>query len=221
MDIREQIGNRVTKSRKALGITIKELSARIDGALSAARISNWEQGTRSPGPLEAKLLADQLQVSASYLLCLTDNLDGELSLNNGTGMRFVPFLTMKEVSIANFSFDQALLYDEREKVIVVNHLNQSKTNAHLFALLIEDTSMQPLLNTGDLVIINTNRIPNPGDLVLAYFPLKNQTILRRYGEAPDCLFQLLASNALWATINIKNKEDVILYGVMSEFRRYL
>ena len=54
MDIREQIGNRITKSRKAVGITIKELSARI-GTLSAARISNWEQGTRSPGPIEAKL----------------------------------------------------------------------------------------------------------------------------------------------------------------------
>ena len=180
MDIKEQIGNRITKSRKALGITIKELSARI-GALSAARISNWEQGTRSPGPLEAKLLADQLRVSASYLLCLTDNPEGELSLSNGGGTRFIPLLTMKEAS----------------------------------------TSMQPILNVGDLVIVDADRIPNPGDLVLAYFPVKNQTILRRYGEAADCLFQLLASNDLWATINIKNEEDVILCGVVSEYRRYL
>ena len=220
MDIKEQIGNRITKSRKALGITIKELSARI-GALSAARISNWEQGTRSPGPLEAKLLADQLRVSASYLLCLTDNPEGELSLSNGGGTRFVPLLTMKEASHANCSLDQALLCDGREKAIVVDHLNQSKTNARLFALLIEDTSMQPILNVGDLVIVDADRIPNPGDLVLAYFPVKNQTILRRYGEAADCLFQLLASNDLWATINIKNEEDVILCGVVSEYRRYL
>ncbi|WP_457604303.1 helix-turn-helix domain-containing protein, partial [Legionella pneumophila] len=72
MDIREQIGNRITKARKELGITIKELAERT-AELSPARISNWEQGTRSPGPMEAKLLADQLNVSAAYLLCLTDN----------------------------------------------------------------------------------------------------------------------------------------------------
>ena len=221
MDIKDQIGNRITKSRKALGITIKELSARI-GALSAARISNWEQGTRSPGPLEAKLLADQLRVSASYLLCLTDNPEGELLLSNGVGMRFVPLLTMKEASHANFSLDQALLLcDGREKAVVVDNLNQSKTNARLFALRIEDTSMQPTLNVGDLVIVDADRIPNPGDLVLAYFSVKNQTILRRYGEATDCLFQLLASNDLWAIITIKNEEDVILCGVVSEYRRYL
>lgn len=220
MDIKDQIGSRITKSRKAVGITIKELSARI-GELSAARISNWEQGTRSPGPVEAKLLADQLKVSASYLLCLTNNPDGELSLNNGSGARFVPLLTMKEASQTNFSLDQRLLCDEREKAVVVDHLNQSTTDARLFAVVVEDSSMQPILNTGDLVIINADRTPNPGDLVLAYFPLKNQTILRRYGEAKDCLYQLLASNELWATINIKNEADVILCGVVSEFRRYL
>ena len=166
-------------------------------------------------------MADQLRVSASYLLCLTDNPEGELSLSNGGGTRFIPLLTMKEASTANFSLNQALLCDGREKAVVVDHLNQSKTNARLFALLIEDTSMQPILNVGDLVIVDADRIPNPGDLVLAYFPVKNQTILRRYGEAADCLFQLLASNDLWATINIKNEEDVILCGVVSEYRRYL
>ncbi|WP_154699594.1 helix-turn-helix domain-containing protein, partial [Legionella pneumophila] len=46
MDIREQIGNRITKARKELGITIKELAERT-AELSPARISNWEQGTRS------------------------------------------------------------------------------------------------------------------------------------------------------------------------------
>ena len=220
MDIREQIGNRITKSRKALGITIKELSARI-GSLSAARISNWEQGTRSPGPLEAKLLANQLQVSASYLLCLTDNPDGELSLNNGGGTRFVPLVKMKEAHQDNIVAEQRLLFNGRDKAVVVDHLNTSKANTDLFAVIIEDTSMNPKLNIGDLVIVDRNRTPKPGDLVLAYFPLKNQTILRQYGEATDCLFQLLASNELWATVNIKNEDETVICGVISECRRYL
>lgn len=63
------------QARKANGLTIKVL-AEMTG-LGAARIGNWEQGTRSPGPEEAKLLSSALNVASSWLLCLTDNPRGE------------------------------------------------------------------------------------------------------------------------------------------------
>lgn len=224
MDIREQIGNRITKSRKALGITIKELSSRI-GTLSAARISNWEQGTRSPGPNEAKLLAAELHVSASYILCLTDSPEGELSLTGGAGARFIPVLTMKEAphakELMQSNAERSLLFDEREKAVVVDRFNQSHSNACLFAATVEDTSMQPEFRPGDLVIIDVDRHPNPGDHVLAFFPTKKQTVLRKYGESEGCLFQLLASNELWATVNVKGATDTAIAGVVVEHRRYL
>jgi len=90
MSIKEKIGARITQTRKALGITIKELAERT-GELSAARISNWEQGTRSPGPTEAKQLAKALNISASFLLCLTDNPNGDLAANSNT-IRFIPII---------------------------------------------------------------------------------------------------------------------------------
>lgn len=69
------IGSRITQARKANGLTIKVLAERT--GLGAARIGNWEQGTRSPGPEEAKALSKELGVAASWLLCLTDDLRGE------------------------------------------------------------------------------------------------------------------------------------------------
>ncbi len=69
------IGGRITQARKANGLTIKALAERT--GLGAARIGNWEQGTRSPGPEEAKVLSGELQVAASWLLCLTDDPRGE------------------------------------------------------------------------------------------------------------------------------------------------
>ena len=223
MDIREQIGNRITKSRKAVGITIKELSARI-GTLSAARISNWEQGTRSPGPVEAKLLAGELHVSASYILCLTDSPEGELSLTRSGGARFIPVLMMKEAphakELMQSNAEQSLLFDAREKAVVVDQFNKSHANACLFAVTVEDTSMQPEFNPSDLVIVDAERAPNPGDHVLAYFPAKKQTVLRKYGEAEGCLFQLLASNELWATVNVKGGDEAVVCGVVVEHRRY-
>lgn len=223
MDIREQIGNRITKSRKTLGITIKELSARI-GSLSAARISNWEQGTRSPGPNEAKMLAEELQVSASYILCLTESPQGEIFLAKGRGTRFVPVLTMKEApharELIQSKSEQSLLFDGYEKAVVVDHFNKSQASACLFAVVVEDSSMQGTFDGDSLVIVDADRVPSPGDYVLAYFPAKKQTVLRKYGEAEGCLFQLLASNELWATVNVKQNDEAVFCGVVVEDRRY-
>jgi len=224
MNLREQTAGRITKARKAKGITIKELSARI-GTLSAARISNWEQGTRSPGPSEAMLLAGVLHVSPAYLLCLTDRPEGELTLVGEGGARFVPVLMMKEAIHAKdlllSNAERSLLFDEREKAVVVDCFNKSNANACLFAVTVEDSSMQPEFTPGDLVVVDAERAPIPGDHVLAYFPAKKQIVLRKYGEAEGCLFQLLASNELWATVNVKSEAEAVVCGVVVEHRRYL
>ncbi|AWN72413.1 LexA family transcriptional regulator [Legionella anisa] len=219
MDIREQIGNRITKARKERGITIKELAART-AELSPARISNWEQGTRSPGPLEAKLLADQLHVSASYLLCLTDNPQGDLIQSSENRLRYIPILSIKDSPHAREILGQQDTF-AFEKIIVIDNFNLSVKSAALFAAIVEDNSMQAELNPGDIVIIDGQLQPNPGQYVLVYLTEKKQTVLRRYGEADGCLFQLLPNSELWATISIKQPDECELIGVVVEIRKYL
>lgn len=219
MDIRSQIGNRITKARKELGITIKELAAKTKD-LSPARISNWEQGTRSPGPLEAKLLSAQLKVSASYLLCLTDNPQGDLIQNSESHIRHIPVLSMKEAPYAReiLEKEEAIAF---EKTIVIDDFNKSIRSQILFAVIVEDNSMHPELNPSDIVIIDTTLQPNPGNYVLVYLTQKKQTILRKYGEADECLFQLLANSELWATVSIKQANEVQFIGVVTELRKQL
>ena len=219
MDIREQIGHRITKARKELGITIKELAARTV-TLSPARISNWEQCTRSPGPLEAKLLSEQLGVSASYLLCLTDNPQGDLIQNPENKFRHIPILSMKEAPHAREILGQQEPFIF-EKTILIDSLNPSIKSSALFATSVDDSSMQPGLNPGDVVVIDGDSQPNPGHYVLVYLTQKKQTVLRLYGEADGCLFQLLASSDLWATVSIKEASEAQIIGVVVEIRKYL
>lgn len=216
--LRETIGNRITQARKQVGITIKELATRT-GSLSPARISNWEQGTRSPGPLEAKQLSDQLKVSASYLLCLTDNVEGELVQRMDGGLHHVPVLGLADARYVKEILN-AGENSTAHKSIVVDGFNKSKDSGCLFAVLVEDSSMQPDFNAGDLVIVDGELSPKPGDYVLAYLPSKQHTVLRKYGEADGCLFQLLASNELWATMRIEQQGDVELCGVVVELRKH-
>lgn len=218
MELRKEIAARITKARKEKGITIKELAARTQ-ELSPARIGNWEQGTRSPGPTETKLLAEQLGVSASYLLCLTDHPLGDLVNNSCHGMRAIPVLTMPEAVLAKkivSSFEVA----NDDTHIVVDSFNKSLKSTCLFAAIVENNSMQPDLNPGDLVIIDGDRAPKPGDFVLAYLPAKQQTVLRKYSESGDGLFQLLASNELWAAVSVRAVEEATIIGVVVERRRY-
>ena len=78
--MKKMIGSRITQARKANGLTIKALAART--GLGAARIGNWEQGTRSPGAAETKLLSEALNVAGAWLLCLTDDPRGEYIESN-------------------------------------------------------------------------------------------------------------------------------------------
>lgn len=79
--------------------------------------------------------------------------------------------------------------------------------------------MQPVFNAGDLVVVDGELLVKPGDYVLAWLPAKKQSVLRKYGEADGCLFQLLASNELWATVSVKQADDAVLIGVLVECRR--
>ena len=222
MNIREKIGERITKSRKKLGITIKELSLRSKN-LSAARISNWEQGTRLPGPMEVKTIANILNVAPSYLMCLSDSPNGELRLPNSDSARFIYVQTLDNFSSSRKESKEKniLIGDEITKSILIDHLNKSSKSDHLFATLVEDGSMQPEFNPGDLVVVDANKLPSPGNYVLANLPSKNQTVLRKMAEAENCKYQLLALNPLWTKISVGSDQDALIIGVVVEHRRYL
>lgn len=71
MSIKEEIGRRIWAARDKAGLSLKELAEKT-GTLGPSRISNYEQGTRTPGPEEAKILARALGISAAYILCVDD-----------------------------------------------------------------------------------------------------------------------------------------------------
>lgn len=61
-----EIGNRIRKYRKKLGINQKELAKRI--GVSNGRVSNWEQGLNRPDADMLAELCHALNVSPSSLL---------------------------------------------------------------------------------------------------------------------------------------------------------
>lgn len=61
-----ELGNRIKRLRKELGISQKELAERI--GVSNSRVSNWEQGINRPDADILAKLCSALQTSPSLLL---------------------------------------------------------------------------------------------------------------------------------------------------------
>lgn len=209
MTIKEKIGQRIMDERKAKGLTRKAL-AELTGELKVSRINNYERGDRTPGPEEIKLLADALEVPASYLMCLTDNKDGSPSKSPGLGL-LLPILNYKQASNPA-AFMESLNDDMDAKVEFLpagSSLSDSLGDS-AFALLVQDDSMAPEFRTNDILIIDSDTKPRPGDVVVALLDGEQEVIVRKYKQLSAAKgaqeYELIALNEDWANVHVNGKD---------------
>jgi len=81
MDYKKEIGARIRKAREAKGLTLRELSARVNDLLDLKRINAYENGVRMPKPQEVTILSKALGVRPAYLMALEDEAEEQLVRN--------------------------------------------------------------------------------------------------------------------------------------------
>ncbi|HBD7468588.1 TPA: helix-turn-helix domain-containing protein [Legionella pneumophila] len=205
MNIKEKIGQRIMNERKAKGLTRKAL-AELTSELKISRINNYERGDRTPGPTEIKLLADALEVSASYLMCLTDNREGKMTKSLGMGA-LIPVLDFKQ-AIDPAYFIQKIKEDVDTKVefIPVSTAVSDIIGKNAFALHIKDDSMMPEFRFNDVIVVDLDTSPKPGDFVVAMVEGEQEVIVRKYKQLSASKevqqFELIALNDDWADIRV-------------------
>lgn len=229
MNIKQSIGDRITYSRKQLGITIKELAARTK-TLSAGRISNWEQGTRNPGPAEAKLIAEVLGVSPSYILCLSDDPRGDLHIQSEILPKCVPVSPLNKAHLSKSELQEIIKkltpFSENIPKVFLEEKSNLIAGPNTFATIIEDTSMSPDFNVGDIVIADPDKKPKPGQYVIAHIKSSKENVIRKYRESDiksstKETFELVALNQDWRTIQINSQKDGSIIAILIEHRRFL
>lgn len=209
MSIKEKIGQRILDERKAKGLTRKAL-AELTGELKVSRINNYERGDRTPGPTEIKLLADALEVSPSYLMCLTDSREGKISKSPGMGA-LIPVLDYKQ-AIDPAGCIEKIKEDVDTKVefAPVSTVVSDSIGKDAFALKIQDESMIPEFRVNDVLIIDPDTTPKPGDLVVALIEGEQEVIVRKYKQLSASKearqYELIALNDDWADIRVGSNE---------------
>jgi SOS-response transcriptional repressor LexA len=205
INIREKIGQRIRTARKIKGLTRKALAelalAELTEDLKQSRINGWERGARIPGPEEIKLLAKVLDVSASYLMCLSDDEQPEKISDLGV---LIPILDHKQAVDSKAHIDAIQNQQNMDGVsfIPISAEIAKYLGKYTFALKIIDDSMEPELRVNDILIVNGDAEPKPGGLVIAKLEKEDTVIARRYKQLSNSNeeFILSAVNENWASI---------------------
>lgn len=99
--------------------------------------------------------------------------------------------------------------------------------AQTFALIVGDRAMQPEFSEGDLVIIDPETPPQPGEIVAAQVDGEPQLMLRKYrvrkanARQRQSRIELIALNEDFASITIDNDLPGTVIGPVIEHRRRL
>lgn len=219
MSIKEQIGQRLLIERKAKGLTRKALSELTDD-IKQSRINNYERGYRTPGPEEIKQLSKALDISAAYLMCLTDDKNSDKP-KTVPGLRaLIPFLNLKQAAKPKAEIDKIKSAEDASPVTFLPISNQLAKHAggYSFAIQMNDDSMSPELLNTDILIVDPDINVQPSDMVLAEIEGQGEVVVRRFKQlsAVDKFesYELLANNANWPNIKVSGQSKTKIIGVV-------
>lgn len=216
LDIKKEIGRRIFEARKAKGLTQKALGD-LAGNLKQTRLTNWEQGLRTPGPEEIKQLAVALDVSPAFLMCLSDEKQIKAVKSHS---RLIPLLDHHQACDAKKHLDAIRLKDSLEDVtlISVSTVLLPELSDDAFALKMIDESMVPEIRVGDVLVIDPAISPKPGDFVAVKVADKSEVIVCQYKKlsftSPE--FELITLNDNWPNIKDADKLETNIEGKVTQ-----
>ena len=219
--------SRVRSRRKELGLSQAELAKR--GKLSQTTISDIERG-RNDASREIVELAVALQCSPEWLKTGQGPMEGIAQVRSSVihlGPSAVPVQRPSGQPVPLLATVPAGNWREVVDAYAMGGADSyvmalEDVGAHGFALRVEGNSMEPEFHAGEVIFINPDRQPNPGDFVVARNH-KLECTLKKYrprglNERGEEYFELVPLNEDYPTL----RSDFIqleIIGVVVELRR--
>ena len=202
------LGNKKTMSKnlkkylKLYNVSRTQFSESLD--ISYSTISDWVNGNAYPRIDKIEMMANYFGINKSDLV--------EENYNNETSALKIPVLGSVAAGIPISAVEDILDYEE----VPISWQNQGE----FFALRIKGDSMEPRMESGDVVIVKQQSDANSGDTVIALVNGDDATCKRL--EKTDNGIMLVSTNTKYPPMffskeDIVNKPVVIL-GKVVEFR---
>jgi len=220
------ISDRIASRRKDLSLTQVALAKKI--GISGVSVGKWESGLNQPKGRYLNDLAAALGVSVDWLL--TGKEGGVVGMTDAHPLGYhnvepavipqgnrVPILSYVQAGNWREMCEQATTFDGN-----VEYVSASIDIGPCgFGLWLRGNSMTPIFNEGDLIIVDPDESPRPGDYVVAKNGGEEATFKkyrpRGIDENGQEVFELVPLNDDYPTMH-SDRQHIEIIGVMVEHR---
>lgn len=211
-----KLSDRIKHRRTVLFLTQEELAKKV--GVSRVSVSQWERGDTSPKGDNFFSLSKALACSAEWLI----DGKGDPDFNNVVPASVVghniPVLSY--VQAGNWCESQAYSGADGD----IEYVNADvDDDSRAFAVWVQGSSMTPEFNEGDLIIIDPDVVPLPGDFVVAKNGGEECTFKkyrpRGHKEDGSEIFELVPLNEDYPTLR-SEISPIHIIGTMIEHRKF-
>lgn len=209
------LGTRLRTLRKQRKLTQGQLGKAL--GVSDVSVGYWERDLNVPGGKSLTRLANYLGVTESFLLYGQED-----DANVGPApviARQIPIISYVQAGAWSPECDARNL-DGTVEYVLTTELHSYST----FALKVKGKSMEPEFVEGDVIIVDPELRPGPGDYVVAKNGSDEATFkkyrARGISENGEEIFELIPLNEDYAVRN-SAKEKISIIGVVVEHRRLM
>ncbi|HDX8356341.1 TPA: helix-turn-helix domain-containing protein [Aeromonas hydrophila] len=222
------VSERIKTRRSACGFTQEQLAARV--GVTRVAVSHWERGGAEPKGRYLNDLADALGVTVDWLLTGDGEARGQPAPEVMPGYHNVePAVIPQGTRVPVLSYVQAGNWHEMCEQATAFDGNVEYVTAGVdvgpcgFGLWLRGQSMEPFFKEGDLIIVDPDEAPQPGDFVVAKNGSEEATFKkyrpRGIDESGQEVFELVPLNNDYPTMH-SDRQHIQIIGVMVEHRSY-
>lgn len=221
------LGKRIKKARLMAGFNQQALATAIsqfgDGrTVTRTAVVQWESETtraiEAANLLKAakvlNVTPEWLQFGTGHMRPTPAHLDGLLPII--CNQRSLPIVD--DASIERDKEDME--FDNIRSYIGIDQELANVTSPNTFALEIKGDSMAPEFKAGDIVIIDPDVKPQPGEVIVAKLQTEGTVTLRKYRPIGNDneIFELIALNVDWPNILVNSENPAQIIGTLVEHR---
>ncbi|RPE03018.1 helix-turn-helix domain-containing protein [Candidatus Pantoea deserta] len=201
---KETTGERIRRRRKALNLTQKAVAEKI--SVSHVAISQWEKEETLPRGENLLRLAEALGCAPAWLV----DGDGPVFTVQTQMQTGLPVLAKEQL---------ASWLTEAPQVEIRDYVQTDRArSAASFAVVLWDNALAPHCLRNDLLLIDPEVVPQPGDVVLAARG-NGEYVVRKYRVRSQDNFELVPLNEDYPVLR-STEETLTLSGTLVEWRRY-
>ena len=215
MPVQTTIGQRIRQKRKEYRWTQQELAKKLKD-VSHVAISQWESNTTKPNAENLYELSLLLKCDFGWLLKGEGQVSNIIQIENDDNIR-IPILSYDQLQMLDSGFSSLNNLHNGEYI-----MSNGQISENAFGIRLTDDSMKPEFVSGDVVIVDPNLTPSPGEFVVAR--IDREVIFRKfqvdsYKDGKTEQYSLKPLNTDFPTLS-SSVHTILLLGTMIEHRIY-